>query len=94
MKTIDFSDLTPAEQQAWCDFCLKEICRHQEDVNRVCRELAYIAENYGVVPRKVGGYVDTWIEVAPEKGTSAPETSTETTQSSGKNTQYDAKGAR
>jgi hypothetical protein len=63
MKTnqIEFAALTPAEQQAWVDFCAKEIARHQDDIDRVEKELSHIKKRYGIEPRSV--FVAVWIEV-------------------------------
>jgi hypothetical protein len=63
MKTnqIEFAALTPPEQQAWVDFCAKEIARHQDDIDRVAKELAHIKKRYGIEPRSV--FVAVWIEV-------------------------------
>ncbi len=58
---IDFSSLTPAEQQAWADYTLHEIERHEEDINRGREELEIIKNRYGIHPRRV--YVGVWLEV-------------------------------
>jgi poly(3-hydroxybutyrate) depolymerase len=58
---VGFATLSDAEKQAWVDFSLKEIHRHQEDIDRVRAELEHIRNKYGIVPRSI--YVGTWLEV-------------------------------
>jgi hypothetical protein len=59
--TVNFSEMTPDERQAWADFTLHEISRHMEDVNRGTAELMIIKNKYKITPRNV--FVGTWIEV-------------------------------
>jgi len=60
-KFVEFASLSDAEKQAWVDFCYHEIHRHQEDIDRTNKELAYIKNRYGIEPRPV--YVATWVVV-------------------------------
>ena len=58
-KFVEFASLSDAEKQAWVDFCFHEIHRHQEDIDRVNKELTYIKERYKIEPRAT--YVATWV---------------------------------
>ena len=43
------------------DFLLKEIKRHQDDIDRGREELQVIKNRYGITPRSI--FVGTWLEV-------------------------------
>lgn len=61
MNCVEFSAMSPAERQAWVDFCAHEIERHQSDIERTTKELEYIKGRYGIEPRNI--YLATWVEV-------------------------------
>jgi hypothetical protein len=61
---IEFKNLSPAEQQAFVDFSLKEEFRHWDDIMRGRREREFIKKTYGLTPRDI--YVNEWISIEGE----------------------------
>jgi len=58
---ILFSEMTQDQQQAFADFLLMEIKRHENDILRSENDLRIIKKTYGITPRNV--YIGQWIEV-------------------------------
>ena len=58
---INFADLTPDEQQAFCNFQLKEKYRHLSDIDKIDKDLEAIERLYRIKPRHV--FVEKWIEI-------------------------------
>lgn len=58
---IAFAALTPSEQQAFADFQLKELLRHEGDCDQIRDDLKVMSDRYGIEPRQV--YVGKWLEV-------------------------------
>jgi hypothetical protein len=56
-----FSSLSASEQQAFCDFQEKEKRRHQEDIDKINKDLAIMKSRYGLEPRLI--YIHSWLEV-------------------------------
>ena len=61
-RYIHFSSLSASEQQAFCDFQEKEKRRHQEDIDKINKDLAIMKSRYGLEPRLI--YVHSWLEVS------------------------------
>ena len=58
---IDYETMTKAEQQAFAEFQLKELCRHVDDIVKIVGYLEKMAEKYGIHP--TGKYSGKWIEI-------------------------------
>lgn len=58
---ISFAALSASEQQAFADFQLKELLRHEGDCDQIRDDLRVMSERYGIEPRRV--YVGKWLEV-------------------------------
>jgi len=59
--TIPFSDLTPAERQAWADVTLHELFRHVDDIVHIVNDLEKMEKHHGVKPNYK--FVGKWIEI-------------------------------
>lgn len=60
-EIVSFGAMAEEEQQAFADFLLKELCRHEDDCNEIRKDLAFIEKQYGIKPRPV--YVGKWLDV-------------------------------
>lgn len=60
MKKINFAELTKEQQQAFCDFQLKESYRHLDDIKQIDAFLKMAKEKHGIIPRKL--FVNTRID--------------------------------
>ena len=60
-NVINFAALSDFEQQAFCNFQEKEKHRHLDDIDSIDRDLAIMAQEYGIKPQ--GVFINTWIEV-------------------------------
>ena len=58
---IAFGCMTRDEQQAFADFQLKELIRHENDCEQIRKDLEFMKETYGIEPRRI--YAGKWIEV-------------------------------
>jgi len=61
MRVINFEDMTPDQRQAFADFQLKELCRHEDDCNAIRQDLRVMKEKYNII--STSEYVGKWIEV-------------------------------
>lgn len=61
MKIIDFGELTPDQQQAFCDFQQKEKFRHLDDIDKIDKDLEAIERRHGTKPRHI--FVEKWIGI-------------------------------
>ncbi|MGB5217894.1 MAG: hypothetical protein WBN66_06310 [Smithella sp.] len=66
MRTIiNFSELSPEEQQAFADYQANELYRHELDIKHIMADLIFIKKHYGIKARNI--YVGAWIEVQDQK---------------------------
>jgi hypothetical protein len=64
-ETINFSEMTPEQQQTWVDISLHEEARHYDDIRRLQKERDFIEKNFGIKARNV--LVNCWVEILNEK---------------------------